>query len=150
MTLGVSIYTWGMLQLLLCMCLLISETLASSLRSFAPQLHHAEHQGIAGNAEQSRDADVSPPVVSFVDVHRPEVIRTCGVSTVLTRSAVVRIGDVAGIRTQEVRHVFSTRCARGQGNLCELVWPALDLNVVDNWLKEATDKVSERIEVVHL
>lgn len=85
--------------------------LTSGLRSLAPQLHHAKHQSIARNAEQSRNANVSPPVISLVDVHRPEVIRTCGVSAVLARSAVVRIGDVACIRAEEVRHVLSACCA---------------------------------------
>jgi hypothetical protein len=47
------------------------SSLASSLGSLAPQLHHEEHKGIAGNAEQRRNADVPPPVVPLVDVHRP-------------------------------------------------------------------------------
>jgi hypothetical protein len=124
--------------------------LPSSLRRLAPQLHHAKHQRIAGNAKQSRDTHISPPIVSCVNIQCLEVIRSCGVRTVLARSAVVRIGYVACIGAEEFGHVISTRCAGGQGDLRELVWPALDLDVVDDGLEETADQVGEGVEVVHL
>lgn len=40
-------------------------------------------------------------------------------------------------------------CSRA-GDLGELVWSALDLDVVDDGLEEAADEVGERVEVVHL
>jgi hypothetical protein len=133
-----------------CIDLSKSKPLASGLRSLAAQLHHAKHKSITRDAEQRRDADVSPPVIPLVDVHGPEIIRARGVGAVLARSAVFRVGDVTGVGTEEVCHVFSACCARGQGNLCELIWPALDLHIVDDGLEEAADEVGEWVEVVHL
>jgi hypothetical protein len=124
--------------------------LPSRLRSFAPQLHHAEDQCVAGNAEQSRNANVSPSIVSLIDVHCLQIVCAGSVCAIFAQSAVVRVGDVSGVGVEELRHVFSTCCARGQRNLCELIWPALDLDVVDHWLEEAADEVCKRIQVVHL
>jgi hypothetical protein len=132
------------LQLRLCTGLSESITyfvqqLTSSLSRLAPQLHHAEHQRIAGNAEQSRDADISPSIISLVNVHRPEIVRTGGVRAVLARGAVVWVSYVTRVRAEEFGHVLSTRCAGGQGDLCKLVWPALDLDIVDDGLKKTAD-----------
>lgn len=119
--------------------------LTRRLGSLAPQFHHEEHKGIARNAEQSGDADVPPAIVPLVDVDRAQIVRAGRVLAVLARRAVVRVGDIAGIRAEEVRHVFSASASRGQRNRCEFVRLTLDLHIPDDGLEETAEEVGEGV-----
>lgn len=121
------------------------SNLTSSLSSFAPQLHHQEHEGVARNAEQRRDADVPPPVVPLIDVHRSQIVRASAVRAVFTRCGVARIRDVADIRAEEISHVFSASASRGQWNCREFIRFALHLHIPDHRLEKTADKIGERI-----
>lgn len=131
----------------------------------ASQLHHQKDEGIRRNTEQSRDSSlpisqsyssllkskptyVSPAVVLLTKVESLCILRTRGISAVVTAPSGVGASHIPSIGAQKVCHVFTTRLTIWHVEAGKLFRATLDLDVPDDGTHETAKEVVEGVEVV--